>query len=63
MRDRTAFGMNFEEFCQSDMECNNAHNVFCKEKPMREQNESLLDFLKAGSKSLKKNPTICGKLS
>lgn len=62
MKDKTAFGMSFEEFCQSDMKCDNVHNVFCKEKPMREQNESLLDFLKVGSESLKKNPTIRRKL-
>ena len=63
MKDKTAFGMSFEEFCKFDKEYEYSENNPFKDAPIREENESLLIFLKAGSKSLKKNPTICGKLS
>ena len=61
-KERTAFGMNFEMFCQLDKECNGFNDEFYINHPIHDEDESFSTFLKKGSESLKKNPLIRGKL-
>ena len=62
MRDRTAFGMNFEEFCKLHTRFNDCAKPCYSRHQICDRDESFMDFLKRGSESLKKNPKICNKL-
>lgn len=61
-KERTAFGMNFEEFCHLNEECNGFNDEFYRNHQIHGENESFTTFLKKGSESLKQNPMIRKKL-
>lgn len=44
--ERTAFGMNFEMFCQLDKECNGFNHEFYINHPIHDEDESFSTFLK-----------------
>lgn len=62
VKERTAFGMDFERFCQLDAECNGFNGEFYRNHQIHSEEESFSTFLKKGSESLKNNSTIRGKL-
>lgn len=61
-KERTAFGMDFEKFCQLDTECNGFNDEFYRNHQIHGEDESFSAFLKKGSESLKNSPMIRGKL-
>lgn len=61
-KERTAFDMDFEKFCQLDAEYNGFNDEFYWNHQIHGEDESFSAFLKKGSGSLKNNPMIRGKL-
>lgn len=60
--EKTAFGMNFEEFGKLYEECKGFNEELNKNHPTHEEKEPFVAFLKRGYALLNKNDKIRGKL-